>query len=347
MFSDPIDQLKDPANRTKYQIAGQIVTKVMNTLVSNTKPGSKLYDLATLANKALTTELDNLKYPSKGIAYPTCVNVNEVVGNFVPPPTCTQTLNSGDMVKYELGVHIDGFPAILAYTVVVGTPNPEQLSVLKAVHDASRSVFQNMTTGTPSFALSKMLKECATTHGCTLPQVPDAPSIFHAPGVVWYEMSRNVVDGFIDDTDPYVHRFIVPNDQEKYDLGMLDTPLEDLEVYCVDIVMCSDTGKLSALPENTTIYKKVYGRREPLKLKAAHEALNLFKDTYFPKTVQDASTKTKLGLKECINKGLVEPYHPYKCHAKEHCARAKFTVLVGPKPELICGRSLEAQLSNA
>lgn len=35
----------------------------------------------------------------KGIAFPTCVSVNEVVGHYSPFPGESATLNAGDLVK--------------------------------------------------------------------------------------------------------------------------------------------------------------------------------------------------------------------------------------------------------
>ncbi len=40
-------------------------------------------------------------------------------------PVCTRTqitvLKAGDMVKLDLGVHVDGYISVIAHTVVVGT----------------------------------------------------------------------------------------------------------------------------------------------------------------------------------------------------------------------------------
>ena len=56
----------------------------------------------------------------KGISFPTCISVNNVVGHFSPLKTEDQLLKEGDVAKIALGVHIDGFVGQVAHTIVVG-----------------------------------------------------------------------------------------------------------------------------------------------------------------------------------------------------------------------------------
>jgi methionine aminopeptidase len=56
----------------------------------------------------------------RGIAFPCCLSVNEVAGHFSPCPEDSIKLKNGDVVKIDLGAHIDGFAAMVAHTVVVG-----------------------------------------------------------------------------------------------------------------------------------------------------------------------------------------------------------------------------------
>lgn len=56
----------------------------------------------------------------KGVAFPTCVSVNNVVGHYSPLKSEDSNVKNGDVVKVELGCHIDGFVGQVAHTVVVG-----------------------------------------------------------------------------------------------------------------------------------------------------------------------------------------------------------------------------------
>ena len=50
------------------------------------------------------------------MAFPTCISVNNVICHYTPlmsePDTCLQ---DGDLVKMDLGAHIDGFIAVVAH----------------------------------------------------------------------------------------------------------------------------------------------------------------------------------------------------------------------------------------
>ena len=45
----------------------------------------------------------------KGISFPTCISVNNIVGHYSPLKSEDQQLKEGDVAKIALGVHIDGF----------------------------------------------------------------------------------------------------------------------------------------------------------------------------------------------------------------------------------------------
>lgn len=60
---------------------------------------------------------------------PTCISVDNCVCHFSPlrsdPPV---VLKDGNMVKVDLGAHIDGFIATAAHTVIVGV-SPVRISL--------------------------------------------------------------------------------------------------------------------------------------------------------------------------------------------------------------------------
>ena len=69
------------------------------------------------------SEIFKNKNIEKGIAFPTCVSVNDVVCHYSPYPDESITLAAGDIVKVDLGCHIDGFVALAANTVVIPDEN--------------------------------------------------------------------------------------------------------------------------------------------------------------------------------------------------------------------------------
>lgn len=86
-----------------------------------------------------TAKIFNKGKTEKGVAFPTCVSVNNIAGHFAPPAENKAVLKEGDLVKVyvklslsavclltilgvfsDLGTHVDGFAATAAHTLVLG-----------------------------------------------------------------------------------------------------------------------------------------------------------------------------------------------------------------------------------
>lgn len=57
----------------------------------------------------------------KGIAMPTCISIDNVVCHFSPLKSDAPVLLKKDqIVKIDVGAHLDGYVGLVAHTVVVG-----------------------------------------------------------------------------------------------------------------------------------------------------------------------------------------------------------------------------------
>jgi len=360
-LSDPLLQLEDETNINNYQMAGNIVCTVLDELVTMCVSNACVYDLCKYGDNAILRELsttcDDIKY--KGIAFPTCISLNNMAGYFSPNSDDKTVIKNGDLVKIELGAHVDGFPAIIAYTVIVlldqdnnNTNNNNTLkkkeNVLKAITEASREILNKMKPGNTNIDLMKVLEQCAKKYNCNLPFVNESiDSIGNvAPGVISYEMSQNIINGSNDDDSEFIHRFILSRNNEPYGFLSNENELEENEVYAIDIVMCSGTGKLVKYIEPTIFKRNIIKNKIDLKLQVSKSSMKQF-NTPFPLSVRSVQDpKFKLGVKECVTKGLLEPYTPFQEKSNEYIARAKFTVIVKNDPILVTGRSTKEQLKK-
>lgn len=353
-MSNPLKQLDDINNMNKYKTAGLIATKAVDEIVKHSKPNTKLIDLIDIGNKYIGVELNkiykNIRY--KGISFPICLSVNNIAGHYTPNKS--DMTKEGDLLKIELGVHIDGFPASIAYTTLV-TELPEKISgdktnVLKACIEASKQILPLMTPKHTNKDIVKVMEKCAEMYGCSLPssnEICDDMNIL--PGIISYQISKDILNGSNDDVDvddaECIHRFILNKENPNYEFSMRDMPLEENEVYAIDILMSTGSCKLNNI-EHTTIYHKHHSNRIPLKMKSSKETLSLFNNKCFPQQLDMENTRNRLGIKECIDKNLVYKYPVVADKENEYIARVKFTVIVKDKPILICAKSGDAELNK-
>merc|ERR1719420_27789 len=86
----------------------------------------------------------------KGIAFPCCITVNEFVGHFSPLKPESTTLKTGDLVKIDLAVHIDGYVASAAHTVLIGdavAADDKRAAVVQAAWTAAEAVLRCVQVG--------------------------------------------------------------------------------------------------------------------------------------------------------------------------------------------------------
>ncbi len=83
--------------------AAEITNKVMKVVISECKPGQKVYDICVggdvLLEKEIAALYSDRPQIEKGIAFPTCVSINNCVGNYSPITDEGLVLNVGDVVK--------------------------------------------------------------------------------------------------------------------------------------------------------------------------------------------------------------------------------------------------------
>ncbi|KRX93609.1 Proliferation-associated protein 2G4 [Trichinella pseudospiralis] len=129
------DPLEDTIARdsvvTKYSAAGNIADEVLKELIAKCEENQSVRELCEFGDKSITERAAKVfkkKNVKKGIAFPTCISVNHCIFNFSPLKSEPDVvLAAGDVVKIELGVHVDGFIAMVAHTVVVNVDKEEKI----------------------------------------------------------------------------------------------------------------------------------------------------------------------------------------------------------------------------
>jgi methionine aminopeptidase len=139
----------------KYKFAAGITNRVMIAVLEYLQPGRTLLEVCTYGDAQIEDAVRNglKKVKHKGIAFPTCISLNNCAGHMSPlpeDPAATTVINAGDLVKVQLGVHVDGFPSIASHTWIVGQTAPaagRMADVVCAAYYASECALRLLRPG--------------------------------------------------------------------------------------------------------------------------------------------------------------------------------------------------------
>lgn len=138
----------------KYRAAGRILADVREQVRPMVRPGASLLDIAETAERLIV---------EKGAkpAFPCNVSVNEVAAHYSPPSGDDRVIKGGDMVKVDIGAHLDGYIADTAFTVASG----EKAEMVQVVERALEAAIAAVKPGIDVGEIGKAVEETATAAG--------------------------------------------------------------------------------------------------------------------------------------------------------------------------------------
>ena len=323
----------------KYKLAGRKTADILDMVVKKIVVGANVVDLCKYG--------DSL---NKSMCFPTTISVNNIVSNF----TSSYILKEGDLVKIELGSHVDNYPSMICYSMVVG-PNitKEQKELLKTISRASRKVLKLMTPDNTNIEVIDVLNKICNKHKYSLPYVNDLSVLEMAPGVSSFQISRGVLVGMNEEKpgmkEEMIHKQILNNYKEHYPYNMVEGYFEPGEVYTIDIVFSTGNGLLQ--PDVSNIYSRnIDSNKYNLKLstsRVAYKQTKMFPTNINNSLKKEDIVKYKMGIKECLKHKLVNSYPVFTEKSGVLTARVKFTVVItNDEPELITGRAIDCVNKN-
>lgn len=307
----------------KYKTAGAIVNKTLQSIIQSCKVGSSAKALCQKGDSLLEQEA-NKKYKNepdmkKGIAFPTCLSVNNCICHFSPSKNDPDyTLKAGDVVKVDLGAHVDGFIAVAAHTIVIGSSAENKCKgraadVVLAAYHASQAALRLLKDGTSNYAVTEAVQKIATAYKCK-----------PIEGMLSHQLKQFKIDG---------EKTIIQNPTIAQKKEHEKCLFEKYEVYAMDVLISTGEGLGKELDTKVSIYKKTE-ENYLLKLKASRAFYAEVKKKYgyMPFNLRnfEEEAKAKMGVHECVTHKLVEPFQVlYEKHT-ELVAQFKNTVLILP-----------------
>lgn len=279
----------------KYRKAGKLLAEVREQVRPLVKPGVSLLEIAETVERLIV---------EKGAkpAFPCNVSVNEVAAHYSPPVEDRTVVKQGDMVKVDLGAHIDGYIADTAFTVATGE-RAEMVQVVERALDAAiTAVKPEIDVG----EIGKVVEETATAAG--------------------FKPIRNLTGHSLARWDLH-SGLTIPNVKE--------TTGQVLKVGDVLAIEPFVTDGAGFVEDQKSLYILRYMRDVPTRLRMSRELLRDVKRDYNKLPFAErwlakrmSKLRLELTLRELVGIGAFWPYYVLAERANGKVAQAEHTVIV-------------------
>lgn len=146
----------DDAIYDKYKRAGTIAADARDYGVTLLKPGSRLVDVATMIETRITNN-------DAGLAFPVNIALNTLAAHYSPRHDDVLVFKKGDVVKLDVGAHVDGYIADTALTIELGTHRYDDM--IKASDEALKKVIDVLSAHLPLNEAGKTIENTITSYG--------------------------------------------------------------------------------------------------------------------------------------------------------------------------------------
>jgi methionyl aminopeptidase len=183
----------------RYIQAGKEAAGILRKGAALIRPGTPLAEVASAVEEMVLSA-------GLGIAFPVNISLNEAAAHDTPSPGDVRNFKEGDMIKLDLGVHLDGYIADTATTVDLGDQG-RLVEASVAARDAAISLVKpgvtigELGTAVAGEILSRGYRPVANLTGHGLDQFrlhmgPNVPNIPASGGAVLEEGMAIAIEPF-------------------------------------------------------------------------------------------------------------------------------------------------------
>lgn len=329
-MTEAIEEVNEnsPANSevlSKYQAAAEIANKALAFALTLVKPGASILEICKQTDEQIKTMASKIYIKgkiSKGIAFPCCVSINNILGYFSPADEQgDMKLSEGDLAKIELGAHIDGFPTLVGTSVIVGASKDKPVTgtsadLVNAANLTGEVALRLFQSGKTSRDVAETLKELTKELG-----------VKFAEGMISHSITKNRLAD---------EKMIVVNPAEGQTKMIQPCTFSDYDVFVVDISLSSGDGTIKTSDtQRTNIYKRSeenYALRLKTSRAVISEAQSQFGLMAFNVRQMGAGVhRTRMALNEATQHKVTSAYEVLEAKDKDALiARVMFTVIVLP-----------------
>lgn len=333
----------------KYKAAGAIVDQTFQVLQKALYPGMTVATVCQLGDTLITKECgktfskartESGEKLEKGVAFPTCVCLNNCASHFCPIETDSEanvTLSAADTVTIHLGAHIDGYAAIAAHTLAVRDSKESPFASVKgragdaalAAYTAADAALRVMRPGKTNEDVSHVIQRVAKDF-----------DVQPLEGVLSHQMKRYVVDG----SNVIMNKQTLESRAKQFEFGQY-------EVYNLDVVMSTGEGKAIERDTRETVYKRQVDVDYKLKMKTSRQVFSeinkLFPTMPFTLRALSDPKRSRMAMTEILKHSLVTPYPVlYERDDNATIARCSMTVLITPTQNIVITKGLKPPMES-
>jgi len=174
----------------------KVVMEYAKTLI---KPNVRILDIAEAIEKKI------FEVGAKP-AFPVNIGINEIAAHYTPSIDDQTVLKEGDMVKVDIGLHVDGYISDNAFTIFVGKNSHPMIDVAKkAVEEARKVLRENVKIK----EISEVIENVVSSSG--------------------FKVVRNLTGHFLDRY--VVHGISIPNVKNEIEIQITKGQAVAIEVF--------------------------------------------------------------------------------------------------------------------
>ena len=284
----------------KYKKAGKINQEAKVLARKLLKPGVKVLDLAEKVEKFI-------KEKGAGIAFPVNTSINDIAAHYTPDINDTLTLKEGDLVKVDIGTHIDGYIGDSAFSVRLGEKSDP---LIQASKDALEQFIKTVRPGKTIDELSLLVEEVVTSHG-----------VNPVRNLAGHSVEQYTQHGGLS----------IPN-------GHVPIKQELKEGTAIGMEVFTTTGE-GVVKESSPTLIYMLKTSKPVRLRESRKILELiFKEyqtlPFARRWLKDVGNRARLqlALRELVSKDVLHEYPPLREKSNAPVAQAEETIIVQDKP---------------
>jgi methionyl aminopeptidase len=282
----------------KYRKAGRIAAEAREIALKKAGPGVKLLDIAEVAE-------EHIRKSGAEPAFPVNISVNDIAAHYTPMHGDGKVVGEDDLVKIDVGVHIDGYIGDTAATWSKG-PNELVKAVKGVLEDALNILRPGVTVG----EIGTAIQEGAESRGV---------------GLIT-NLTGHTLERFVFHGQPSIPN--VRNDSNH--------AFREGDVIALEPFTCQTNG---AVRESgiTEIFR--FLKRKPVRLSEARRIMELAEGKYnslpFAKRWlyrEISPVKVALAMRQLESVMALEPYSVLREVSGKQIAQAEHTIIIQEKP---------------